>query len=295
VLLALVLNNNDEFSSHVLGEENIREEQGSPTENDYFGTCIKKKEDVLRVDFQNVGGLPLHKKKLKDDAIRCGISCFEFDIFGLAETNTDWRLQTEDLKLHERTSGWWEALNISYSYNTTAKPIALHQWGGTSLFSLNKVAHRAMSKGRDPTSLGRWSWTRFQGRNNRFIRIFAGYCPNPPTAPMSVYSQHRAFFQLIKDNRCPRTAFAQDITEDIAEAIKEGDAVIIILDGNMDMRNSILSQYFSTLNLQEAIISKYGQNGPSTFKRNTSKTHMRAYGYHRTSKSCKEDICHLIN
>jgi hypothetical protein len=33
----------------------------------------------------------------------------------------------------------------------------------------------AMAKGFDPTSLGRWSWTRFQGRNNRFLRIFSGY------------------------------------------------------------------------------------------------------------------------
>jgi len=190
------------FPPHVLGEENTWEAQDNPTENDHLATYIKKKkENVLRVGFE--GGLPLHKKKLKDDAIRCGIPCFEFDIFGVAETNTDWRLQTEDLKLHERTSGWWEALNISYSYNTTAKPIYLHQWGGISIFSLNKAAHRAMSKGRDPTSLGRWSWTRYQGRNNRFLRIFAGYCPNPPTGPMSVYSQHRAFFSNYTGRQVP--------------------------------------------------------------------------------------------
>jgi hypothetical protein len=60
----------------------------------------KKQENILRVGFQNIGGVH-YTKKLKDDAIRCGFSCFDFDIFGLAEINTDWRLQTEELKLYE--------------------------------------------------------------------------------------------------------------------------------------------------------------------------------------------------
>jgi hypothetical protein len=61
VLLALVLNNIDSFPPHVLGEENTREAQDNPTENDHFGTYIKKKkENVLRVGFQ--GGYHYTKK-----------------------------------------------------------------------------------------------------------------------------------------------------------------------------------------------------------------------------------------
>jgi hypothetical protein len=54
VLLALVLNNNDKFPSHVLGEENIGGSQDNPTKNEHFGACIKKKqENLLRVSKRN--------------------------------------------------------------------------------------------------------------------------------------------------------------------------------------------------------------------------------------------------
>jgi len=61
---------------------------------------------VLRVGFQNIGGFPLHNNKLKDNAIRCGLSNFDFDIFGMAEINTGWCLQPDTLKLYGRTMGW---------------------------------------------------------------------------------------------------------------------------------------------------------------------------------------------
>jgi len=57
----------------------------------FLGHISIRKKKVLRVGFQNIGGLPLYRNKLKDDSIRCGITAFDFDIFGLAKINTDWR------------------------------------------------------------------------------------------------------------------------------------------------------------------------------------------------------------
>jgi hypothetical protein len=40
----------------------------------------------------------------------------------------------------------------------------------------------------------------------------------------------------------------------------------------MDIKNSVITQHLSNLNLREAILSKYGTNGPSMIRGNTSRT-----------------------
>jgi hypothetical protein len=65
--------------------------------SDFFGDIITKKEaNILRIGFQNIGGVPLQKNKYKDDIIRTGISKMEFDIFGIAEVNVNWNYIAEE-------------------------------------------------------------------------------------------------------------------------------------------------------------------------------------------------------
>jgi hypothetical protein len=50
----------------------------------------RKKIQIFYVfEFQNRWGVSTELKKLKDGIIRCGLFSWEFDIFGLAETNAD--------------------------------------------------------------------------------------------------------------------------------------------------------------------------------------------------------------
>jgi hypothetical protein len=77
----------------------------------------KKKLNVLRVSFLNVGGLPLQQNNFKEEAIWQGLSTYAFDIFGVAETNTDWRLLQEQDRLYSRTRTWWESLHLSLGHN----------------------------------------------------------------------------------------------------------------------------------------------------------------------------------
>jgi Reverse transcriptase (RNA-dependent DNA polymerase) len=242
-------------------------------DDDYFGDQITKKDsNMLRIGFQNVGGFTLNKNKLKDNNIRYGIQKWEFDIFGFAEMNIDWRLQKEHDKLYYRTKGWFESLHLSYANNCTSSPLAPHQWGGTALFSINKAAHRVIDKGCDKSKLGRWCWTRYRGKNNLTLTIITGYRPNPPSGPLSVYAQHRHFLNQNHDTRCPRLAFLQDICAEIREFMEWGDQVILMLDGNTDMRYSDLSSAFESCQLKEAILDKHGHNAPSTFRRNNTDT-----------------------
>jgi hypothetical protein len=142
--------------------------------------CIKK-DNTLRLGFQNIGGFPSQCRKLKEDNIRLGIQKWDFDIFGMAETNLDWRVLKEHEKLPTRTKEWWDQQNVSWAHNRTFVPHQAQQYGGTALFSINKAAHQVIEKGFDQSLLGRWCWTRFKGKGNQTLRVIA-YRPNPPKA-----------------------------------------------------------------------------------------------------------------
>jgi len=162
--------------------------------SDFFGDSIATKhENTLHIGFQNIVGFPLDKSKVKEQFIRTGISTWSFDIFGLAEMNTDWRCMPEDHKLYNRTKGWRDTLHISTVFNITTTATNPKWFGGTALFSINKAAHRAVDKGADPTNLGRWCWTRFQGRNGHTLCILSAYRPNPPNGPFTVYAHQPSF------------------------------------------------------------------------------------------------------
>jgi hypothetical protein len=57
-----------------------------------FGNNFPKKgANTLRIGFQNIGGLPKNNYKRNNDLLRQGITSHDFDIFGIAKTNVDWR------------------------------------------------------------------------------------------------------------------------------------------------------------------------------------------------------------
>jgi hypothetical protein len=92
----------------------------------------KKETNTLKIAFQNIGGFPIDKRKCKEETIRQGITKWEFDIFGCAETNIDWRKVPEENKLFFRTKEWWESLHISSAHNCAMKPMTTREFGGTA-------------------------------------------------------------------------------------------------------------------------------------------------------------------
>ena len=52
-----------------------------------------------------------------------------------------------------------------------------YQVGGVASFTKNKLAYRIMGKGIDMSNLGRWSWTKFQGKGGRVLKIVTAYRP----------------------------------------------------------------------------------------------------------------------
>jgi hypothetical protein len=132
--------------------------------------------------------------------------------------------------------------------------------------------HRVISKGADPNRMGRWCWTRYRGRNNHTLRIFSCYCPSPPSGPLSVYSQQCSAMLTQGNERCPRIAFIEDLEKDLKQAQSDDDLLVVMMDGNTNMRDSPLAKMLAAYNLKEAILSKHGINCPATCKRNNSCT-----------------------
>jgi len=146
------------------------------------------------------------------------------------------------------------------------------QYGGTALFSIDKTAHRAFQRGSDKTKLGRWCWTRYKGKNGHTLTVITAYRPNPPGGPFTVYAQHNNYFISIRDGRCPRVAFLQDLAGVLQQILSKGDHIILMLDGNCDMRQSDLKVTLTQCDLREVLIERYGPNGPATFRCNNTDT-----------------------
>jgi hypothetical protein len=145
-------------------------------ERDLFGdTIYKKQNQILRIGYQNIGGLPFSANSIKDDIIRQGINAWEFDIFGLSETNVIWRLIPEQHKLFFRTKSWWENTHISHAHNVALPPVSRKQFGGVALFSTGPSVRRIIGKGVDKSLLGHWSWTLYHGKNNHLLKIYSAY------------------------------------------------------------------------------------------------------------------------
>jgi hypothetical protein len=93
-----------------------------------------------------------------------------------------------------------------------------------------------------------------------------------PQGPFSVYAQHNAHFNSIRRDICPRQAFICDLLLEIQKFLDLGDHLILMLDGNSNMKNSDLSKSLSQLSLSEAILGRHGNDGPATHKRNSTGT-----------------------
>lgn len=182
----------------------------------------------------------------------------------------DWRRLKEDEKLPQRTKECWESQHISWCHNRTAPPRQARQFGGTAFFSINLAAHRACENGQDESGLGRWSWTRYKGKGNQTLCIIVAYQPNPPQGPNTVYAQQNAFFDSIHRDICPRKAFLTNLANYLAKFKEAGDHLVLLIDGNTNMKHSDLVTPFTQLEMRDIIIEKNGTNGPATHKRNST-------------------------
>ena len=231
-------------------------------------TMRQKLPNTLRVVVQNISGFPLHNGHIKNRQILSFINSNTVDVCALTETNVCWHLLPVHERLHERTIGWWETLHISQGYNRNSRVGAAYQKGGVTIFSINTAANRVIQSGQDTTGLGRWTWTRYRGRNGVVLRVISAYRPVlNQSGALGVYNQHKQYMYLHNDDRCPRHALLADIAVEIQQWQQEGDQIILGMDLNDDVRTTTITKPLTDLGLVELITSKHGNNTPSTHNR----------------------------
>ena len=150
----------------------------------------------------------------------------------------------KDKRLWDKTRGWFEGLHVHTSYNTNEPTISKrYQPGGVASFTKNKLAYKIMGKGVDVSNLGRWSWTKFQGKGSRVLRIVTAYRPCSSGGIRSTVTQHLR--QLAKDNRDvhPRKAFMDDLSLEVQAWRNEGDSIIIMGDFNENITSKKMQEW----------------------------------------------------
>jgi len=159
----------------------------------------------------------------------------------MAEINVNWNNIQEDDRLVNRTRYWWKHSSLETAFNIHNRDRQPKQYGGVALWSIGKAVHRIHSRGRDQAGLGHSVWVHYKGKVNTISRVITVYRPAiPQGGPFTVYAQHRTTLLKNNNNRCPRTAFVEDLVQKIKQAMLEGDNIVLLLDGNESMASGEL-------------------------------------------------------
>lgn len=71
--------------------------------------------------------------------------------------------------------GWFELIEIMMAYNKKKLLPQPVQWGGTTVWSINKAIHRAIDSGEDLSGIGQWTWTCYWGCGNVTLCVVSAY------------------------------------------------------------------------------------------------------------------------
>ena len=186
-----------------------------------------------------------------------------FDIMGMEETNINWKKIPPESQLATRTREWWQ-ISHTATANLETTEGRIHQYGGVALCTIGQMATRVIDKGKDNRRLGRWAWTRYQGRGELQLRVVVVYRPNKPTGgPTTVHAQQRRELLPQKIETDPRELFWEDLQEDIKKWRQAGELIIIGGDFNEDTQQTSVVRRFKEWGMRN--IFEGGERPPPTY------------------------------
>jgi len=149
------------------------EEEGGDTKfgDDY----TKKSEQSIRLWFTNPCGTGLdHKNSNSHTCLKFIKLKSKADLVGIAETNLNWKLLSNNSCLYSRIKCNWKNFHFTTS-NNILEEMGKYQCGGTCSFVIEQSSHRTSLTGKDPTGLGRWSLIKFQGKHCIRSSVYTAY------------------------------------------------------------------------------------------------------------------------
>jgi len=196
---------------------------------------------VLRVMFSNPKGLKLSTDILETEHSFGRVHSLNTGLFGLAETNVNWRHPRVLGKFHKSLRKVWKhtALSTSSTKDDFQSEI---QPGGTITLACGHWTLRVLQKGVDPFGLGRWSYLTLRGNQGRKILLITAYrvCRQSIQLVRPKTSAAQQFRHLSKtfcdagleDDQVPRHQFLVDLQAWIEKKVDEGYFIILGIDAN---------------------------------------------------------------
>ena len=235
---------------------NPRRQGGVPPEQDFGDEVPEKPPGVLRWVYGNVDGFEtLGHENHKSATIKRFLRKYEADGVSGVEPNIDWRQMPRAGKLPQLFKSQ-EALRTVVSFNEH-EGHSRRQWGGSFSMAFGALAAGVADRGKDPSLLGRWSWIKFEGRNNHVCRVVTAYnpCTAPPENYTSVYQQQKRYWESKDINTCPREKFLQDPRAQLKKWRGAGERIVLFMDANQNVLKGRLSNMLAEegIDMREAI------------------------------------------
>ena len=203
-------------------------------ESTYGSVMRTRRPGFIRILSQNIDGLGFRAQSDKLQRLKETCDKYGVDALALQELNVNWSKVRPAQTLHHRARRWKEDVRSTTANNTDDPSFPRHQYGGTGVIAMDKLAHCFHKSQSDFRNLGRWSSMSFRGKGGKITRIVSCYCPVKPSTfhGGSVYTQHVEALQRIGIHRCPRAQFWIDLNLTIAKWQADDETLIIAGDFN---------------------------------------------------------------
>jgi hypothetical protein len=203
-----------------------------------------KESHHVRVYFQNTNGL-----KWTDHQIDISNKCHQLqslqaaDIFGIAETNLDFRNHTI-LRQYRTilTNPFNKQISFSTSSSTT-KFTSAWKPGGTTTATTGQWISRVIEKGEEPNGTGTWSYIKLRGNHNKTIVIVTLYrlcnkTENAKHGPETIYSQIYSALQPSNSAKPQLRRRCDDILRNHLQTWQDQNFEIIVLTDANEPRST---------------------------------------------------------
>ena len=257
-------------SSEIITETN---DETNTHYGDYM--CYDKPPSTFRGISCQLGRLPVDRNDPKYEALIQSVLQRNIDVVAMQEIGLNFTYAGVHDQWKQRL-GWnsWldghKARTVN-AWNKLDKNKGLEQYGGVAMLAIGRTSFYAAGSGVDPKQLGRWCWTRYQGKNGTYLRMVSFYrpCASSSSGSKTVSATQQRCLLNMDDDRHPRQAFMEDLRDELLSWINKGDALIVCGDINEDILSHNITSFFDNLGLRHLIFSKHDSSlAPATYYRN---------------------------
>ena len=234
----------------------------------YGSKHTSKPPSTIRFWFTNPNGIGVNWKASKSHASFAFLkNRSKADVIGLAETNVNWNMMKNSSSLYSRVKSNWKYFRTVTSNNVMDDKPTMCQRGGTCAFAVGQSAHRVISTGKDPRSLGRWTWIEFGGRDKYRSRFYCAYRPGkkpPKTKLTTVVDQHLRYIGQHDLQVTPIELFDSDLTSELEVTLANGINIVLSIDANENVETGEFSMAMNQIGMTNAFSTLFHEPMPAT-------------------------------